>query len=153
MNTKLRKIKNNAKALSPVVASIILIAVTVAVSVAVAAWMGGMTLGFMNTEQLKITNVGFGAAAGDTVTVSVQNTGSNPVTVSDVYFGSTKSGSGDIAWFLADGTTGANSKISANSAQVLTIDNQAWILGGTYQIKLVTSQGNSYTYQASAPSS
>ena len=49
----LRTIKKNAKALSPVVASIILIAVTVAVSVVVAAWMGGMTLGFMgNAEQV-----------------------------------------------------------------------------------------------------
>ncbi len=46
MNTYLRKIKKNSKALSPVVASIILIAVTVAVSVVVAAWMGGMTIGF-----------------------------------------------------------------------------------------------------------
>jgi flagellin-like protein len=43
----LRKIRKNAKALSPVVASIILIAVTVAVSIAVAAWMGALTVGFM----------------------------------------------------------------------------------------------------------
>ena len=52
-----RKFKKNAKALSPVVASIILIAVTVAVSVVVAAWMGGMTIGLMgNAEQASITN-------------------------------------------------------------------------------------------------
>ena len=60
MNTYLRKIKKNSKALSPVVASIILIAVTVAVSVVVAAWMGGMTIGLMgNAEQATITNIGF----------------------------------------------------------------------------------------------
>jgi len=52
-----RKFRKNAKALSPVIASIILIAVTVAVSVVVAAWMGGISLGFMNnTEQATITN-------------------------------------------------------------------------------------------------
>ena len=57
MNTYLRKIKKNSKALSPVVASIILIAVTVAVSVVVAAWMGGMSLGLMNNaEQVTATN-------------------------------------------------------------------------------------------------
>ncbi len=55
----LRKIRKNAKALSPVVASIILIAVTVAVSIAVAAWMGALTVGFMATEELKITNMTF----------------------------------------------------------------------------------------------
>ena len=45
-----RKFRKNAKALSPVVASIILIAVTVAVSVVVAAWMGGMTIGLMGQQ-------------------------------------------------------------------------------------------------------
>ena len=46
------KILKSRKALSPVVASIILIAVTVAVSIAVAAWMGALTFSFMATEQL-----------------------------------------------------------------------------------------------------
>jgi flagellin-like protein len=49
------KILKNRKALSPVVASIILIAVTVAVSIAVAAWMGALTIGFMGSgERLKL---------------------------------------------------------------------------------------------------
>ena len=56
--SKFRKFKKNAKALSPVIATIILIAVTVAVSVVVAAWMGALTIGFMgNAEQASITNV------------------------------------------------------------------------------------------------
>ena len=59
-----RTIKKNAKALSPVVASIILIAVTVAVSVVVAAWMGGMSVGLMgNAEQATITNLAFNNTA------------------------------------------------------------------------------------------
>ncbi len=58
MNT-IRKLRKNAKALSPVVASIILIAVTVAVSIAVAAWMGALVVGQMATEELKITNCEF----------------------------------------------------------------------------------------------
>jgi flagellin-like protein len=61
MNT-IRKLKKNAKALSPVVASIILIAVTVAVSIAVAAWMGALVVGQMSTEEVKITNVDFTGA-------------------------------------------------------------------------------------------
>ena len=49
------KILRSRKALSPVVASIILIAVTVAVSIAVAAWMGALTVGFMGSgERLKL---------------------------------------------------------------------------------------------------
>jgi flagellin-like protein len=41
--------RKNVKALSPVVASIILIAVTVAVSIVVAAWMGALTFTFTAT--------------------------------------------------------------------------------------------------------
>ena len=74
MNT-FRTIRKNAKALSPVVASIILIAVTVAVSVAVAAWMGGMTVGFMgNAEQVTVTNVDF-SRSNYNGTVTFKNTG------------------------------------------------------------------------------
>ncbi len=54
------------KALSPVVASIILIAVTVAVSIAVAAWMGALTFNFMATEQVNITNLQFPRPAQST---------------------------------------------------------------------------------------
>ena len=49
------KIRKNVKALSPVVASIILIAVTVAVSIAVAAWMGALTFTFMRPQELVFT--------------------------------------------------------------------------------------------------
>ncbi len=56
-NTKMKRLLKNKKALSPVVAAIILIAVTVAVSIAVAAWMGNMTFQFMDNRRMKITNV------------------------------------------------------------------------------------------------
>jgi len=80
MNTY-RKLKKNSKALSPVVASIILIAVTVAVSVVVAAWMSGSIFNLMGTtEQATVTNVQLLPAA-TTVTISLQNTGNSPITV------------------------------------------------------------------------
>ncbi len=82
MNTYIRKLKKNSKALSPVVASIILIAVTVAVSVVVAAWMGGMTIGLMgNAEQGSITNVVL--TTPNVATIDVQNKGKASLTVSN----------------------------------------------------------------------
>ena len=148
MNKTLRKFSKDAKALSPVVASIILIAVTVAVSIAVAAWMGGMTLGFMNTEQLKITNVAFtGVALDPTVEISMQNTGSNPVTISEIYVASDKTAADAITWLPLM----TDSKLPANTGATATVDFD-WVNGATYQIKVVTSQGNSFTYQGNAPS-
>ena len=133
----LRKIRKNAKALSPVVASIILIAVTVAVSIAVAAWMGALTVGFMSTEEVKITSVTFTAT---TITLTVNNTGTSPVTLSEAWVNNVQMSS----------VTGLNSAISANSGTQIVITS-AVTDGYNYQLKLISAQGNSFLYTAVAP--
>ena len=77
----MRKLFKSKKALSPVVASIILIAVTVAVSIAVAAWMGALTFTFMKTEELKITNMQFLGTTTKTINLTVTNPGTSKVTI------------------------------------------------------------------------
>jgi flagellin-like protein len=133
----LRKIRKNAKALSPVVASIILIAVTVAVSIAVAAWMGALTVGFMSTEEVKITSVKFTAT---TITLTVNNTGTSPVTLSQAWVNNVQMSS----------VTGLNSAISANSGTQIVITTSVTD-GYNYQLKLISAQGNSFLYTAVAP--
>jgi flagellin-like protein len=80
------KILKSKKALSPVVASIILIAVTVAVSIAVAAWMGALTFSFMGTEQAKITRIDWVWAVSGTryFDIDVNNTGTKDLTINQV---------------------------------------------------------------------
>ncbi|HTY75329.1 MAG TPA: archaellin/type IV pilin N-terminal domain-containing protein [Candidatus Nanoarchaeia archaeon] len=145
MNTKLRKMKNNAKALSPVVASIILIAVTVAVSVAVAAWMGGMTLGFMQTEQVKVDNPAFDTSAAQTVTVDVTNSGTQAVVLNKVQInGVDVTTASDLA---------APYTLKANTLLTITITKPSVTLdaGSNYQITVITSKGNQFSYSAVAP--
>jgi len=77
------KILKNAKALSPVVASIILIAVTVAVSIAVAAWMGALSFNFMGTEQLSFTNYTWGTNDAN-INITVRNSGSSDLSIQEV---------------------------------------------------------------------
>jgi flagellin-like protein len=149
---KFRKFKKNAKALSPVIATIILIAVTVAVSVVVAAWMGALTIGFMgNAEQAKITNTAY--VSNNCVQVTVQNTGSstvtlasanidaNPATISAATAGQT------APWNIAKGTS-VSFDITFTAAG-LQFNNTA-----QYAINLQTAKGNTltttYTY-AGAP--
>jgi flagellin-like protein len=76
----MKKLLKSKKALSPVVAAIILIAVTVAVSIAVAAWMGSLTIGFMETTELTVTNVAFTPATNTSV-ISLTNSGTSDTTV------------------------------------------------------------------------
>ena len=140
----MKRFIRSRKALSPVVASIILIAVTVAVSIAVAAWMGALTVGFMSTEQVKITNVAFGTDTPQTVTVSIQNTGPTSVTINEIYFANVKV-AGTITWATVN-----NSTLGANEAKTATWD-QSWDAGSQYMVKVVTSQGNPFTFTAIAP--
>jgi flagellin-like protein len=74
------KMLKSKKALSPVVASIILVAVTVAVSLAVAIWMGALTGGFMSSgEKIKVgTPYGW---TDKSVTVYVINDGGTTVKI------------------------------------------------------------------------
>ena len=83
----MKNFRKSRKALSPVVASIILIAVTVAVSIAVAAWMGALTVGFMGSSSVTITNVNFAGTSGaadNTIVLTLKNTGTKSVTISQV---------------------------------------------------------------------
>jgi len=79
------KILRSRKALSPVVASIILIAVTVAVSIAVAAWMGALTFSFMGVEKLTISKITWNwASANRTFVINVNNTGTKDLTINQI---------------------------------------------------------------------
>jgi len=148
----IRKFRKNAKALSPVVASIILIAVTVAVSVVVAAWMGGMTIGLMgNAEQAKITDATFNAVTDNGVTtcnsttVTIQNTGSSTVTISTATIDGNS-----VSMNKTDGTAVTSFDVAKGQTDqlVLTLKSGDFTNTAQYQIKLQTSRGNTITYTA-----
>jgi flagellin-like protein len=134
----MKSFRRSVKALSPVVASIILIAVTVAVSIAVAVWMGALSTGFMQTEQITITNVVF--SGNDTITMTVSNSGTANATISYVVVNNEQAAIASGAVLVAN--TPGN--------QLVLDMATAWNLGFTYQIKLTSQKGNVYTYQAIA---
>jgi flagellin-like protein len=98
------KILKSKKALSPVVASIILIAVTVAVSIAVAAWMGALSFMFMGgAEQLE---VGTPWAWSDrSVNVTVTNSGGSTVIVDKARVNNTEIDLNDVTLTPKTSTT------------------------------------------------
>jgi len=141
----LRKIRKNVKALSPVVASIILIAVTVAVSIAVAAWMGALTVGFMDTEQVAYSAVSFDTTS-NTVAFSLKNTGTSPCVISYIYVN-------DASATVTTGYDALPITLEPNSSPTafnVTISDV--VAGGNYQLKIVTAKNNPFMYTAVAPS-
>jgi flagellin-like protein len=143
MNNLYRKLRKNSKALSPVVASIILIAVTVAVSVVVAAWMGGMSLGLMgNAEQATITNIAFDTT-NDAITATVTNTGPGTITFVNVYLNGVSPASTEYA--VSPSPTPAGVVLQLNKGETGTITFAAvGLQSGDYTVKLTSQKGNNF---------
>ena len=142
----MKKLFRNKKALSPVVAAIILIAVTVAVSIAVAAWMGALSFGFMGgSEQVKIVSVQFSGtnSTNKQTTITLQNTGANDVVITSAKVGDT---------VISSITVSPDSTVEAGTSATVTF-NYNWTAGQSYNVGVVTKAGNVFTYYATAPSS
>jgi len=129
------KILKSKKALSPVVASIILIAVTVAVSIAVAAWMGALTFTFMSTEEANIISMDFtddivAGVNGTSITLVVKNTGTGKVTIAEAVV--TPPGA----------TIDINPDVPIEAGATATIVISAsWTAGQKYKVTLLSSTG------------
>jgi len=128
------------KALSPVVAAIILIAVTVAVSIAVAAWMGALTFSFMGgTETIDLKHVKwsttYNASDKSYFIVEFKNTGTSTVTIDRVTVNGVSK--------PTNATTVPESVPAANTRYYKV--TYTWTDGDNYDIAVVTAKGNAFT--------
>jgi len=130
------------KALSPVVASIILIAVTVAVSIAVAAWMGALSFSFMGSgEQLNA-----GSPWGWTTTqvnITVSCPGGNAVTVDSVRVNGTQ------CTFTA--YPAATIQPASSSVLIVTSPTSSWTPSYYYTIVVVSNKNHEFQTTGMAP--
>ncbi len=143
----MRKLLKSKKALSPVVAAIILIAVTVAVSIAVAAWMGSLTIGLMENKEITITQMTFvDDDVNDAITVYLTNSGTSDVTIALVKVNGNTITTEDpdtdgLDWTMADATVPDGADATLTIAMDVTAGNK-------YLVNLFTSDGTmvgSYT--------
>jgi flagellin-like protein len=82
-----RRLCADKRGISPVVATVILVAVTIVVAVAVAYWMGGIAGLYTRYEKLEISSIYAEYDATNTkwtITVTVKNTGSADATIDNV---------------------------------------------------------------------
>jgi flagellin-like protein len=143
MKEKMKKFRKSKKALSPVVASIILIAVTVAVSIAVAAWMGALTVGFMGSSSLTITNEKFVTGTTNSIALTIKNTGTKSVTIAQVKVNNAVVTTTPATLTLTSG------EASAADAMSLAV---AWVAGNPYKVDLYDTSGQIVgSYQGNAP--
>ncbi len=124
------KILKNRKALSPVVASIILIAVTVAVSIAVAAWMGALSFGFMGTGESLQVGTPYGWTS-TSVNVYATNTGGGIITITHFRTNGTQY---DLSGY----------ELGPKNSTSIVCNNAIFLLGYSYTITLITSNNKEF---------
>jgi flagellin-like protein len=144
---KKMKMLKSKKALSPVVASIILIAVTVAVSIAVAAWMGALTFTFTKTEELKITGILWSTNYAN---LTLTNTGASDLTISGVKVDQAAT-TGVISGTTIPTSTYTLAKGATKTLRINNVGSVAWTSGTKYTFAVLTAAGNQYEYPATKP--
>jgi flagellin-like protein len=132
----MKNLRHHAKALSPVVASIILIAITVTVSVATAGWLGAMSVSYMKTGAITVSSVHFTGASGqptNTVVLSLKNTGTQVTTIEMVKINEER--------FFFNSSSGQNATYAATETKDLILNNVGWMPSYTYDIQIFGDQG------------
>jgi len=137
---RIGKFRVSKKAVSPVIATLLMIAVAVAASVIVYVWSAGLlgTLmgggGSQVKEQLIVEAYSWLTAG--TLTLNLRNTGSSSVTVDKVYVAGTS--------MTFSGTTTIDPGVSATVT--VTISGLSTTPGTAYTIKIVTKTGGVFSY-------
>ena len=141
------KILNQRKGISPIIATLLLILIAIAAGVVVYAYV----LGFMGNsinqngngpiaESLSINAWSDNQGGRHNITAYIQNTGQNAITIISFYV---YNSSGNLIY---TNTTFGSLSISAGQVQKLDIHqgaSTALAAGSFYQIKVVTTNGNS----------
>ena len=148
------RIRKNRKAISPVIATVILVAVAITIAISVAYWMGGIAGMYTTFEKIEITTAYASAFdpnvtypdGGWTLTIVAQNTGSADTTIDNIFInmkpldnwqGVTVGGSTSLSVALRAGEKGTiRVDIDADGSNL-----QA---GSSLDLKLHTASGNEY---------
>jgi flagellin-like protein len=154
------------RAVSPVIATVILIAVAVALGIAVAFWASGLTSSFSKYEKLGVSTQYSTLLSANNwnITLGGQNTGSSAASITQIQVNGipiqpSKSGS-NFEWGTASSINGCN-LISTNNALPIPVPSgqsfcisfslpassggsQTFADGQTIQVTIITAAGNNY---------
>ena len=133
----------NRKAVSPVIATVILVAVAITISVAVAYWMGGISSQYTKFEKVEVSNAIISTPAAGTwnIQVTLKNTGTSSATINDVFINDRPLAKLSPPVALAGNGAWDNSVTTIASGATLTIDLQVMNGGATTQPFYALSAG------------
>jgi FlaG/FlaF family flagellin (archaellin) len=145
MNT----IAQNKKAMTPVVASIILIAVAISVSLVTAGWLGAMASHYTGTASVMVDNAQFSGTAGqptNSIVLSMKNIGTKAITVEMIKINGNN--------YSFSPSAGGNVTYVPTETKEMTINNVGWQTAFTYDIAIYGDEGQAMgAYRATSPGS
>jgi flagellin-like protein len=161
------------RAVSPVIATVILIAVAVALGIAVAFWASGLTGSFSKYEKLGMnTQYATGSSPTWNITLGGQNTGSSDATITQIQINGvpltiSQSNASGFDWCSASGSctpiaaTGNSLSVKSGQSFVITFilnangyqvgSAKSFSDGQTIQVVIITAAGNNYPASIDLP--
>jgi flagellin-like protein len=119
--------------ISPVVATVILVAVAIVIAIAVAFWASGLVGIFTRFEKLEILSAYQDPADPANIVVKVKNTGTSPTSIIQVVING-----------VNVGAPAGNCTINVGGEMGITIKTSGMMAGVTYEVLLKTSGGKQY---------
>jgi len=173
-----RELRRNKLAISPVIATVIIVAVTITVAIAVAYWMGGIAGLYTRFEQLEIVEAyATKQDSGWQIVLKVKNKGSSAATIDGIYingipFSQYSDGGGttaSVSWSTQLSTATQQQSATTNLGAGITINpgedyyivlfvpgnaqsgNIKLTSGVSVEIKLHTAAGKEYPRMLTLP--
>jgi len=150
--------KWNRKGVSPVIATIIIVAIAIVMSIAVAYWMLGLGASFTKYEKLEFTSAYATTDGTDfTIHMNVKNTGSATATIdvaSILYNGKPDTGYGPDAPVAAFGVLTLDPGKATTGNITMpdgTLTSGSWVSGMTVEIMVHTTAGKDYPKVVTLP--
>jgi FlaG/FlaF family flagellin (archaellin) len=151
---KIRIFRRNVRAVSPVIATIILVAISIVMAIAVAYWALGIGNSFTKFEKIQYTSTTYAlpTETGWTVYMDVKNTGTATATITSINLNglpiSAYPAEGQpVATFTATIAPGDSQTVSVTLSSTEAGINGAahsWVSGMTVGVDVNTAAGNSY---------
>lgn len=146
----MKKLLRSKRGVTPVISTVILVAVAITVAVAVAYWMGGIAGQYTRFEKLEISSA-YAVLDGSqwNVTINVKNTGATDATFEGIYVNGKPVADYNppITW------TATQTTILSGGESIVTVyvNGTLFSSGTTVEVKLHTAAGLDYPQMITLP--
>ena len=137
--------RRSSSGISPVVATVILVAIAIVIAIAVAFWASGLVGVFTRFEKIEIKAA---YVSGGEVILVAKNTGSAAATIDDIYVNGVPLGGSGNKW------GGGPTSLDPGDEATITVSSPAegsFTSGVTYEVAVHTASGKLYPVSVLIP--